>query len=69
MFVMMYRKEGSLITCILSHGIFNSLSAFTKEATAPENMRIISCVLLTMITSLYAVYLALTFKEKSNEQE
>ena len=69
MFVMMYCKEGSLITCILAHGIFNSLSAFTKEATAPENMRIISCVLLTLITSLYAVYLALTLKEKSNEQE
>ena len=58
MFVMMYLKSGSLIGCIAVHGLFNSLSAFANEANATQEMRILSCVLLTVITGSYAAYLA-----------
>ena len=67
MFVMMYCKEGSLITCIITHGIFNGLSAFTNEASITQEMRIISCIILTLITGSYAVYLALTLPQKSKD--
>ncbi len=67
MFVMMYCKEGSLIICIISHGLFNGLSAFANEAEASEQMRIISCILLTLITGSYAIYLALSMRENKGK--
>ncbi len=62
MFVMIYCKTESLIGCILVHGIFNALSVFANEAAATNETRIIFCILLTAITSAYAVYLAWTMK-------
>ncbi len=67
MFVMIYCKTESLIGCILIHGLFNALNAFANEAAATNEMRIISAILLTAITSAYAAYLAWTMKEKTNE--
>ena len=67
MFVMIYCKTESLIGCILVHGLFNALSAFANEAAATNEMRIISAILLTAITSAYAAYLAWTMKVKTNE--
>ena len=64
MFVMLYRKTGSLLVCIISHGLFNALSAFSKEAVTDE-LRIITALLLTTITGAYALYLALTPPDKS----
>ncbi|MBQ8260303.1 MAG: CPBP family intramembrane metalloprotease, partial [Clostridia bacterium] len=62
MFVMIYCKTESLIGCILVHGIFNALSVFANEGAATTETRIIFCILLTAITSAYAVYLAWTMK-------
>lgn len=64
MFVMMYCKSKSLIACIAAHGIFNALSVFANEAAATLQTRVIFSILLTLITSSYAVYLALSMKEK-----
>ena len=64
MFVMMYCKSKSLIACIAAHGIFNALSVFANEAAATLQTRVIFSILLTLITSSYAVYLALSIKEK-----
>ena len=66
MFVMMYYKSKSLLVCIAAHSIFNALSVFANEASATEEMRIISAILLTVITGTYALYLALSIKRKSN---
>ena len=60
MFVMMYCKSGSLVGCIVAHALFNSLSAFSNDAAVTPTLRIISSVALTLITGLYALYLALT---------
>ena len=64
MFVMMYYKEKSLLACITAHGVFNALSVFSGEGAASPEMRILTALLLTAITGGYAVYLAITMKEK-----
>lgn len=67
MFVMMYYKSKSLIGCIVAHGVFNALSVFTNEANATPEMRILTAILLTVITGSYALYLALSMKGKPND--
>ena len=64
MFVMMYCKEKSLYSCIITHGVFNALSVFANEGNATPQMRILSCILLTVITGSYAIYLALTLRKE-----
>ncbi len=62
MFVMMYVRSRSLIVPIAAHGLFNALSAFSVETETLE-MKILTCVLLTVITGGYALYLALIHKK------
>lgn len=66
MFVMMYYKSKSLLACIGAHGVFNALGVFANEASAKSEMRILSALLLTVITGSYALYLALSMREKTN---
>jgi membrane protease YdiL (CAAX protease family) len=65
MFVMMYYKSKSLVVCIIAHGAFNALSAFANEANATAEMRILSAILLTVITGSYSLYLAFSTKQKN----
>ena len=65
MFVMMYYKSQSLIGCIAAHGVFNSLSVFAYEASVTRETRVLFALLLTAITSFYAVYIALTVRKKN----
>ena len=65
MFVMMYYKTQSLIGCIAAHGVFNALSVFADEASATQETRVLFAVLLTVITSSYALFIALTVKKKN----
>ena len=57
MFVIIYCKSKSIIPCIVSHGLFNSLSAFSNASILTTKNQIISSILLTLITSFYAIYL------------
>ena len=66
MFVMMYYKSKSLLACIAAHGVFNALGVFANEASAKSEMRILSALLLTVITGSYALYLVLSMREKTN---
>lgn len=66
MFVMMYYKSKSLLVCIAAHGLFNALSVFANEANATAEMRILSAILLTVITGSYALYLGFSMKGKMN---
>ena len=65
-FVMIYVKSKSLLPCILTHSIFNSLSAFANEAAMTPQREILSGILLAVIAGSYALYLALAVKEKQN---
>jgi len=62
-FVMIYYKTRSLVPCILTHSIFNGLSAFANEAAMTPQREILSGVLLVAIAGGYALYIALAVKE------
>ena len=68
MFVMMYYKSKSLLVCIAAHSVFNALSVFANEASAKTEMRIVSALLLTVISGAYAVYLALSVKKQGTRK-
>ena len=63
MFVMIYYRTKSLLPCIITHGVFNALSAFVNETGLTSKEQIISCVLITLISSVYALYIALSKRE------
>ena len=62
-FVMIFCKTKSLMPCILIHGIFNGLSAFSNEAVMTPQRQLLSGMLLALIAGGYAMYLALAMKE------
>ena len=63
-FVMIYCKTKSLVICVITHSVFNGLSAFANEAAMTPQRQILSGVLLTVIGGGYALYLALAVKEE-----
>ena len=67
MFVMMYYKSKSLLICIAALGVFNALGVFANEANVTDEMRILTALFLTMITASYALYLALSMKNKTSD--
>lgn len=62
-FVMIFYKTKSLIPCILTHSIFNSLSAFSNEAVMTPEKQVFSGLIITIIAGGYALYIALAVKE------
>lgn len=67
-FVMIYYRSQSIVPCILTHSIFNSLSAFSGEASTTPYNQITSGILITIIAGGYAIYIALAFKKKDKTQ-
>ncbi len=68
MFVMIFLKSGSLIPCIVLHGVFNALSIFADEGSLTVRDRIISCVFLVAVSGSYGGYLAYGMKNKSEKE-
>ena len=66
-FVMIYCKTKSLMPCILTHSIFNGLSAFANEAAMTPQRELISGILLAVIGGGYALYLTLAVKEETTK--
>lgn len=64
-FVMIYYKTRSLMPCMITHSVFNGLSAFSNEAVMTSKRQIISGALLTVIAGGYALYLALAVQEEN----
>lgn len=64
LFVMIYCKSDSLLLCILFHGLFNGLSAFAVDAES-VTMQILSCVMLTVISGGYGLYIALNMRKNT----
>lgn len=67
MFVMIYYKTKSLISCIVAHSVFNALSVFANEAVMTPQIRIFSCVTTILICGSYAIYIALKIKDEQKE--
>jgi len=66
-FVMIYCKTKSLMPCILTHSVFNGLSAFANEAAITPQREIVSGILLAVIGGGYALYLGLAVKEETTK--
>ena len=66
-FVMIYCRTKSLMPCILTHSVFNGLSAFANEAAMTPQREIISGILLAVIGGGYALYLTLAVKEETTK--
>ena len=62
-FVMIYCRTKSLMPCILTHSVFNGLSAFANEVAMTPQREIVSGILLAVIAGGYALYLGLAVKE------
>lgn len=66
-FVMIYYKTKSLFPCIITHSIFNALSAFANKASVTSQRRIITSALIAIIAGAYALYITFMIKEKNNK--
>lgn len=63
LYVIIFYRGGSLIPCILSHGLFNSLSAFSN-GDASETEVVICRVILIVLTAAYSLILLKTLPPK-----
>ena len=43
--------------------MFNALSAFANEAGLTSKEQIVSCILITLISGVYALYIAMETKD------
>jgi membrane protease YdiL (CAAX protease family) len=57
-FVMIYYRSKSLLPCIITHSVFNSLSVFSDEAVMTPQRQIVSGFLIAVIAGVYALYIA-----------
>lgn len=55
LFTIIFLKSGSLIPCIVTHGVLNSLSAFSVDPTGAQLLG--STVALTVISAAYAAWI------------
>ena len=65
LFVMIFCQTKSLLPCIVTHGVFNALSAFSNEAAMTPQRSIISCLFMVLVSGIYALHI--TFMIKSNQ--
>lgn len=61
LYVIIFWRGGSLWPCIISHGVFNSLSAFSANGEATLHL-----VILCVLTAAYAAVLLKTLPKKDN---
>jgi membrane protease YdiL (CAAX protease family) len=62
LYVIIFHSGGSLWPCVISHGVFNSLSAFSAEGE-----ELLQLGILCMLTVVYAVILLKTLTKGKKE--
>ena len=60
-FTIIFLKTGSLVPCIVAHGVINSLSAFAREQT--DTQLLVISVALVVISLGYAAWILKTHRE------
>lgn len=68
MYVLVFLRSGSLIPCIVSHGIFNSLSALQADTVPPMVIRLCDGIMLAIVAG-YSLYLWKTGSSKLKKAE
>lgn len=66
-FVMIFYKSKSLIACIVTHGVFNALSAFSNSAAITPQRHMLSSIFMVLLTGGYALYLALKVRNPQTD--
>lgn len=66
LYVVLFLRSGSLWLCILSHGILNSLSAFSND-TAPWQNVLIGRIVLCLLVAGYALFLSYCLYKNKKE--
>lgn len=67
-FVMIYYKTKSLFPCIITHGLFNTASAFADKTEITSQRRIVTAVLIAIIAGAYALYITFVIKNKETKE-
>ena len=67
LFVAIFYRTKSVLTCILTHGVFNALSAFSNEAAMTFQRRVIFCGFMVLLAVFYALYII--FKVKPDQRD
>ena len=57
LFVVMFHRGGSLLPCIVTHGVLNSLSGFANQTRVTVQSRIMTSAVLTLIALGYTLVL------------
>lgn len=68
MFVIVFYRGGSLIPCIITHGLFNAISLFFNQTAMTDTREIIVALILTVLSLSYAFVTMLLTKEKSTQE-
>jgi len=61
LFVTIFYKSGSIVPCIIAHGLFNAFSIFNIETTVSMYL---APVFLVIVPVVYAIYINKTVKEE-----
>jgi len=69
LYVIIFYRGGSLIPCILSHGVLNSLSPFANSEDLENEVLIFRMVLLIVLVAGYALILLKTLPPKKATSE
>lgn len=66
MFVMVYLKTDSIIICILTHGLFNALSAFSISYN-DITVEVVISLVITLITLAYGLFILFNLNKNKND--
>lgn len=66
MFVMVYLKTDSIIICILIHGLFNALSAFSISSN-DITVEVVISLVITLITLAYGLFILFNLNKNKND--
>ena len=66
MFVMVYLKTDSIIICILIHGLFNALSAFSISYN-DITVEVVISLVITLITLAYGLFILFNLNKNKND--
>lgn len=66
LFVTIFYRGGSLIPCIITHSLINTLNTFANEAGITSEKQIVHCLILIVITVAYTLILTKMLPQKQN---
>ena len=69
LFVILFHRGGSLVPCIIAHGVNNAVSVFANEAALTVEKRILLSVINTAVVVVYTLILLKTLPKPADERK